>query len=153
MLGQSQPFYIMTGLCLKITTLVRRIDFCKMMKRWLFYLISQRTTGGKNEHGGCLGTLQHHHRLLLPCLNGNMRYCILRISISIATRKRALKGVCLAYFCFQFSPLVVRLDFVTMDYNIQIDSHLISKSHRDTLCTHPFVNECRASLLFVHPKA
>lgn len=77
-------------------------------------------TGGKNEHGGCLGALQHHHRLLLPCLNGNMHYCIFRISISIATRRRALKGVCLAYFCFQFSPLVVRLDFVTMDYNIQI---------------------------------
>lgn len=144
----------MTGLCLKITTLVQRIVFCKMMKRWIFYLISQRTTGGKNEHGGCLGTLQHHHRLLLLCLNGNMHYCILHISISIATKnfKRYLKGVCLAYFCFWFSPLVVRLDFVTMDYNIQFDSHLISKSHRD-LCTHPFVIECRASLLFVHPKA
>lgn len=60
------------------------------------------------------GTLQHHRRLLLPCLNGNMHYSILHVSISIATRERALKGVYLAYFCFGFSPLVVRLDFVTI---------------------------------------
>lgn len=74
-------------------------------------------TGGKNEHGGRLGTLQYRHGPLLPCLNGNMHYCILHIGICIATKKKALEGVCLAYFCFQFSPLVVRPYLVMMDYN------------------------------------
>lgn len=82
-----------------------------------------------------------------------MHCCVLHISISIAARKRALKGVCLAYFCFWFSPLAVRLDCTTVDYNIQIDSHLVSECHRGTLWTHAFLSERRASLLFVDPKA
>lgn len=66
--------------------------------------------------------------LLLPCLNGNVHYCILCISISIAAGKRALKGVKLAYVCIWFSPLVVRLGSVTVGYSIQIESHLISEA-------------------------
>lgn len=68
MLGQTQPFYIMTGLCLKITTSVRRIAFCKMMKRWIFYLISQRRTGGKTERSGCPGTFQHYFVGMAVCI-------------------------------------------------------------------------------------
>lgn len=43
--------------------------------------------GGKNEHGGCLGILQHYHGLVLPCLNSNVHYCILHISLSILQDK------------------------------------------------------------------
>lgn len=99
-------------------------------------------TGGKNEHGVCFGTLQHHHGLLLPCLKSNMHHCILYISISITKRekKKALKSVCLAYFCICFLLQIAvrldreqRLDFVTVNNNIQFDSHVISAVHRHPL--------------------
>lgn len=100
----------MTGLCLKITMLVQHIVFCKMMKRWIFYLISQKMTGGKHEHGSCFKILHYHYGLLLLCLTGNMHRCILYIlafvyiythtyiygvyiSISAAKRKKKLYKV------------------------------------------------------------
>lgn len=83
----------MTGLCLKITMLVQHIVFCKMMKRWIFYLISQKMTGGKHEHGSCFKILHYHYGLLLLCLTGNMHRCILCISISAAKRKKKLYKV------------------------------------------------------------
>lgn len=58
--------------------------------------------GGKNEHGDCLGVLQHNHRLVLTCLNNNMNYCILHISLSMLQDKELSKVFVLFIPAFNF---------------------------------------------------